>query len=359
MLLNSLSRTETILLIGLVLVTGMSGGCTNLGYYLQSVSGHMDIVGRKQPIQALLEDANTAAALKNKLAAALKIREFASRELGLPDNGSYRHYADLQRPYAVWNVFATTEFSIRPKEWCLAFAGCVAYRGYFSKAEAEQFAANLRSQGHDVFVSGVPAYSTLGWFNDPVLNTFVNYPETEIARLIFHELAHQVVYVRDDTMFNESFAVAVEIEGLSRWLDKNGSPADKAAHNLVEQRKNTFISLVLKYREKLAQLYSRNLSDEEKRQSKARIFGELREEYAKLKTGWGGYSGFDRWFAQEPNNATLASVAAYTQLVPVFQTLLERHRGDLPGFYSAVKEIAKLSKHERAARLAELAGAAQ
>jgi predicted aminopeptidase len=211
----------------ILLILLMFSGCTQLGYYTQSVSGQLDIWRREKPIHEVIEDAASPPALRDKLAQVLVIREYASRELALPANSSFRRYADLQRPFVAWNVFATEEFSMQPKTWCFAVAGCVSYRGYFAKADAENFAVGIAAAGHDVYVGGVPAYSTLGWFADPVLNTFIHYSPVELARLIFHELSHQVVYVKDDTVFNESFAVAVERAGVARWIARHGTAADR------------------------------------------------------------------------------------------------------------------------------------
>ncbi|MEO5574095.1 MAG: aminopeptidase [Gammaproteobacteria bacterium] len=331
-------------------------GCSNLGYYLDSVRGQMNVWQSAQPIVAVLESPQTQASVKLKLTTVLKIREFASRELHLPDNRSYRDYADLKRPYVIWNVFATAEFSIEPQEWCFAFAGCVNYRGYFSKEDAQQFAAGLRKQGYDVYVGGVSAYSTLGWFNDPVLNTFINYPDTELARLIFHELAHQVTYVRDDSTFNESFAVTVEQEGMRRWLAQVGTAEQRTAFAAAEHRKKGFITLIQKARSDLEKTYVSLLSDAEKRTAKAHIFQGLQQEYQQLKITWGGFSRFDQWFDQDLTNAHLASVAIYTQLVPAFDKLLAENNDDLPRFYEAVKKLGGLPKDVRIARLHELQG---
>ncbi|MGH8750412.1 MAG: aminopeptidase, partial [Burkholderiales bacterium] len=320
-------------------------------YYWQSVNGQLEIWRNQQAIETVIAQPQTPEGLKHQLQSVLVMREFASRELALPENGSYRKYADLDRPYVLWNVFAAPEFSIQPREWCFVIAGCVSYRGYFSESAAREFAATLRAQGYDVFSGGVPAYSTLGWFNDPVLNTFVHYPESELARLIFHELAHQLVYVTDDSMFNESFAAAVEQEGVRRWLDKNGNDAARAEFAAAQERKKGFIALVLRYRARLGELYATNASAQQKRADKTRIFNELKLEYAALKAEWGGFSGYDRWFAQDINNAHLASVAAYTRLVPAFQRLLAQEQGNLLAFYRRVKEIAQLPKAERSAHL--------
>lgn len=332
------------------------GGCANFGYYLDSMRGQMDMLRRAQPIEAVISNRHTLPPLKSKLAAVLGIREFASRELHLPDNGSYRNYADLERPYVVWNVFAAPEFSIEPKEWCFAVAGCVNYRGYFAKADAKEMTTGLQQQAYDVFISGVPAYSTLGWFDDPVLNTFIHYPETTIAQLIFHELAHQVVYVRDDSVFNESFATAVETEGMRRWLERKGTAEQRVAFQLAQQRNSQFIALMLDYRGKLRVLYGSALSVDQKRAAKRHIFHELQKQYQQLKSAWGDYGGYDNWFSQEPNNAQLASIAIYTQLVPAFQALLAQQQGDLARFYQAVRDIAKLPESERSVVLQRFNG---
>ncbi|MGH8754272.1 MAG: aminopeptidase [Burkholderiales bacterium] len=336
----------------MVLLAPLLGGCANLGFYWQSVGGQIDIWKREQPIETLLSDQTTPPDLKRRLESALRMREFASRELDLPDNGSFRKYADLKRPYVLWNVFAAPEFSVKPREWCFVFAGCVSYRGYFSESEAERISEDQRSQGYDVFVAGVPAYSTLGWFDDPILNTFIYDPESEVAGLIFHELAHQVLYVKDDTTFNESFAVTVQREGVSRWLAKYGTSEQRATFVIAQRRKQDFTLLVMKYRSRLDELYSSAISDSQKRKSKRQIFSDLQQEYTQLKASWGGFSGYDHWLPPETNNASLASVATYTQLVPAFQALLAKNDGNLTRFYQAVKEIAGLPKPERDARLA-------
>jgi predicted aminopeptidase len=334
------------------------GGCANFSYYLQSMSGQLELWNRERPIQDLIDDKATPEPLRSKLTKVLEIRAYASRELGLPDNRSYRLYADLKRPYVVWNVFATQEFSVQPEQWCFLFVGCVSYRGYFAKEDADRFALEYagQGQGHDVYVGPVPAYSTLGWFPDPVLNTFIHYPDVEVARLIFHELTHQVVYVRDDTVFNESFAVAVEQEGVRRWLARYGDEKQHAAFERTQRIRAGFVRLVRKYRGDLDALYKTPLAPDAMRARKEEILRALDQEYETIKRqDWGGFAGFDAWFARKPNNAQLASVAIYTQMVPAFQALLKREGGDLARFYAAVKELAALPKEERNARLFALA----
>lgn len=326
------------------------GGCASLDYYAQAVGGHLDVLRRARPIGEIAADPAADQGLKQRLAVVSRLREFASRELKLPDNGSYASYADLERPYVVWNVFATPELSVRPREWCFVAAGCVGYRGFFSKDEADRFAEELRRKGDDVYVAGVPAYSTLGWFDDPVLNTFIAYPETELARLIFHELAHQVAYVADDSVFNESFATAVELEGVSRWLDRNGTAAQRAAFEAEQHGTAAFAALAQNCRERLEEAFASGDSDAAKRAAKARLFAELQQEFARLRAG-GGFSRYDRWFAQQVNNAHLASVATYTRLVPAFRALLAQQQGEMGRFYEAVRELARRPEPERAARL--------
>jgi predicted aminopeptidase len=339
--------------------TAQLGGCATLTegpvYYWQSMVGHLSMMSRAKPIQELLQDPATDARLRDRLALVREIRQFASSELALPDNDSYTRYADLQRPFVVWNVFATPELSMRLQQWCFPVAGCVSYRGYYDKDEAERFAERLRGIGLDVQVGGVPAYSTLGWFSDPVLSTFIQYPDGELARLIFHELAHQVVYVKGDTTFNESFATAVEEAGVERWLAARGDVALEKAYRAHVERRRDFVALLRRHRTALEDLYGQALSDDEKRRGKQQVFAALKDEYQVLRASWGGFAGFDRWFAQPLTNAHLASVGTYTDLLPAFRVLLQQKSGDLGQFYAATRDLASLPRSERNARLSQLA----
>lgn len=345
------SPSRLLLAVALLCLTG-TAGCSTVGYYWQALRGQMELVHKARPIAELIVDPAVEPGLKDKLEQVQAIRHFASRELALPDNGSYRSYVDLGRPYVVWNVFATEEFSIEASQWCFPIAGCVSYRGYFSEAAARAFAQAQQRNGLDVYVAGIPAYSTLGWLNDPVLNTFIHYPSTEVARLIFHELSHQVAYAKGDTTFNESFAVAVETEGVQRWVRSYGTPSQQQAFDQAQARRHDFLQLVERTRERLRLLYEgADGSDEarraELRRDKARLFEDMRAEYAQLKRAWSDFSGYDWWFAQPLNNAQLASVALYTELVPDFQRLLQAHAGDLGRFYAEVERLAKLPEDER------------
>jgi predicted aminopeptidase len=344
-------------LLALVAAAILLSGCATAAYYLQAVHGHADLMRRAVPLDQAITSPQSPPALREKLARVVAIRDFASRELHLPDNGSYRSYSDLGRPFAVWNVFAAPELSVRPKESCFLFVGCVTYRGFYDENEARRHADELRRQGYDVFVGGVAAYSTLGWFDDPVLSSFVNYPEPEVARIIFHELAHQVVYARDDTSFNESFAVAVEQEGLRRWLEYAGSEEQRAVWSSLQSRRSRFVGLITRYRERFEHLYAETQSVEQKRAGKRALFDEMRREYEVLKAEWGGFAGYDRFFAEGPNNALLASISTYAELVPAFTALLQRHGGNMKAFYADVRHLAKLDKDARRPLLDELGSA--
>lgn len=334
---------------------GLLAGCDTLAYYTQAVGGQMEIVSRARPVDAVLADPATSADLRLRLANARAVRAYASSALGLPDNGSYRSYADLGRPFVVWNVFAAPEFSTTAVQSCFPVAGCVNYRGFFAEADARREAGRQRAAGNDVLVAGIPAYSTLGWFDDPLLSTFIRYPESEVARLVFHELAHQVVYVKNDTAFNESFAVAVARAGVRRWLTAGGREAELAAFLAARERRAEFIALIEAARARLERVYADTSAASDLRDRRARkhaAFEELKRGYAALKARWGGFAGYDRIFGGEPNNALLVSVGTYSQYVPGFERMLDEAGGDLPRFYAAVKRIAALPAAERARCLA-------
>lgn len=338
-------------LLSSLLVLIAVSGCASVGYYVQAVQGQMSLMSSARPIDQWLADPAVTDDLKLRLQRAKEIRVFAAGELGLPDNGSYKSYADLKRPYVMWNVVATPELSTEPLQWCFPVAGCVDYRGYYSKDAAQRFADGLRRQGYDVRVSGVPAYSTLGWFNDPVLSTFIEYPEAEVARMVFHELAHQVAYAPGDSQFNESFATAVEEVGVERWLAAQGDEPMRERYRVWRQRKTEFLALLDAHRVQLEANFQRLASDTDKRARKAEIFASLQREYESMKTGrWSGYAGYDRWFAEPVSNAHFALIATYHELVPAFQGLYAE-TDDLRQFYRHVKRLVKLDKGQRRAVL--------
>lgn len=351
-----------LLLMALPLLTG----CQTASYFGQAVRGHFQIVNQQQPIAELLQQPQTPEPLKAKLQLILAMREFAEQELKLPINGHYLRYADLGRNYVVWNVTATPEFSMKPKDWWYPVVGRLAYRGYFVEREARSQAAQLARQGFDVDVGGVRAYSTLGWFRDPVLNTFVHEPELELAELLFHELGHQRLFVSGDTDFNEAFAEAVGEEGTRRWLQAKRSPAEVNEYEAYLRRKADFTRLVTGAHDRLATLFreagtntkslreGKSLSAEEAaalRAQKQAILDQLKRDYEALKSTWGGRTDYARWFSRPLNNAHLNDVDAYYRFVPAFHRLLREQGGDLEAFYRAVKALAKLPKQERHLRL--------
>ena len=396
----------------LLTATLLATGCANLGYYSQAITGQLDILGRTRTITELLDDSPVAGiepdaatrplapTVKARLATVLRVRDFATQALALPDNDSYRVYADLDRqlparstdaiPSVVdraqvaWNVVATPEFSLTPKEWCFPVAGCVPYRGYFSHKRARQFASELRHDHLDVRVAGVAAYSTLGWFRDPVFSTQLRRSDADIAALIFHELAHQKLYLPGDATFNESFATTVEIEGMRRWLAQGNDKAALENYLLDRTRQSGFVDLLLKYRARLEALFASPLPEEQMRAEKARHYNALRAEYVDLRNQWSGYDardgggtspgmgevdrvgsersrprrelavddGYDSWFTQDLNNANLASVGLYHAYVPAFQALLAGAHGDLPTFYRLAHALSRLPTAERTAQLA-------
>ncbi|WP_136418777.1 aminopeptidase [Herbaspirillum sp. ST 5-3] len=334
-------------------VAALVGGCAQIGYFVQAAQGQFSLLSEARPIDDWLSTPGIGDTLKVKLTRVKEIRSFAATDLGLPDNDTFTTYADLKRPFVMWNVVATPELSLKPLEWCFPVAGCVNYRGYYSKEDAQAYAAELRAEKYDVEVSGVPAYSTLGWFKDPVLSTFIRYPDGEVARMVFHELAHQVVYVPGDSRFNESFAVSVEEAGVERWLEKYGNDKMRKDYAAYEARKQDFLAMLLKYRKTLKANYDRDVSDGEKRKEKAAIFQALKDEYQVLKASWGGYAGYDRWFAEPLSNAHLSAIATYHDFVPGFRALMTQTKS-MPKFYAAVRALSTLDEEERHRQLASL-----
>jgi predicted aminopeptidase len=315
-------------------------GCGTM-YLAQAARGQWQVMHAREPIDAVIADPKTPADVRARLTEVRAARQFATRELGLPDNSSYRTYADVKRPYVVWNVVAAPEFSVQPKRWCFLIAGCVAYRGYFAEAAATKFATRLRARGLDVFVGGVPAYSTLGKFSDPVLNTMLVYGNNELAAIIFHELSHQVVYVPGDSEFNEAFAVTVEQTGLERWLKLQGHEGELARFKTRRQRQHQYLGLFTQARARLATLYAEKISAADMRERKQAILATLAHDIRELDRQFGARSGYNAWIAAGLNNAHLASVATYYDCVPGFERLLALHNGNLPQFYQAVRDLAR------------------
>ncbi len=337
-----------------LLAFGLLNGCASLGYYGQLASGQWQLLRAREPVPRVIADPATAPPLRQHLEQSQKARDFASEHLKLPDNRSYRVYADIGRPYVVWNVFATPEFSLDPKTHCFPIAGCVAYRGYYSQGAARGAAALRKLEGEDVYVGGVEAYSTLGWFDDPILNSMLGWGDERLATVIFHELAHQRFYVQDDTAFNESFATFVEQEGTRQWRAARGLPAQTAD---TGRQRDQFVALVLACRERLKALYARPLAAEAMRAAKQAEFERLRREYRQLRDGeWGGVGRFDAWINAPMNNAKLLPFGLYDQWVPAFAALFAEVGGDWERFYRRVEEVGKLPTNQRQALLKSIAG---
>jgi predicted aminopeptidase len=349
--------------LAMLLVAGatlcLTSGCSSIGYLAQSAHGHLQLVAGARPVDHWLADPQTPEVLKQRLALSQRIRDFAVTELHLPDNRSYRSYADLQRPAAVWNVVAAPELSLKLQTWCFPVVGCIGYRGYYDQAGAEQAAEALRAPGLEVAVYPVPAYSTLGKTDflggDPLLNTFIQWPEGELARLIFHELSHQVAYAPGDTTFNESYATAVERLGGERWLAALGSDSARAQFAALDARRRDVRALIERTRGELDELFAGPLSEPAKRQRKEELMAAMRAEHERLKRErWGGFTGYDTFFRQL-NNALLGVQGAYHGRVPAFEALFEREGRDFARFHLAVARLAGLPRQARDAALDELA----
>jgi predicted aminopeptidase len=330
---------------GIALVAAALAGCEGMGYYGQAVHGHLSLMASRQPIDALLAD--PAAGSREQLALVLEIRNFATDALALPDNRSYRSVVPTADDAVVWSVVATPRYSLEPRAWCFPLVGCMSYRGYFARAEADAYAGNLAAEGLDVTVDPVPAYSTLGWFDDPLPGGILRWPDHDVAAIVFHELAHQRVYAKGDSAFNEAFATAVAEEGVVRWLAWRDDPAGVVRWRQAQERRLAFVDLLLETRAALVELYASGLPEPALQAGKERQFDELRRRYAELEASWGGGPAFGHWMARPLNNARLAAIATYREQLPAFRELLQCVGGDLSAFYAAVERLAELPQGER------------
>ena len=335
MLLQAPGNPAVLRLAGAVLACAALGGC----YMAHVASGQLALNASRTPITELLEDPATPPAVRQRLGYVMQVRRFASEALALPDNGSYSSYADLGRAHVAWNVFAAPEFSVEPRRWCFPVAGCVAYRGYFDEAKAVRFARATGNRGYDVHLAPVAAYSTLGHFDDPVLSSMLDYPDVELAALLFHELAHQVAYLPGDSAFNEAFAMTVEFEGTRRFLEANGRADELAGFLQGRQRFAAAADLVTETRGRLAELYAGDRDDSVLRAAKQREFERLVAAYEAMRGGWQDGRNLDRLMLGPWNNARLAAISTYHRCVPGMQRLLAQAGGDLPAFYAAARRL--------------------
>lgn len=362
-------RRKWLLVVLLALIVAVVSGCQTIGYYAQAIKGEGQILAGRKSIDKLIADTNTPPDLRQKLELVQRLRAFAKDSLKLPVDKYYLKYSDVHRPYVVWNVQAAPQFSLEPKTWWYPVVGSLDYRGYFSEAGANKCAARLRKKGYDVYVDGVEAYSTLNWFNDPILNTFITRSEPELAEVIFHELGHKRVFAPGDTDFNEAYATTVGQEGARRWLKANGETNLLEKYNAALSRDNQFVHLVMSTRTRLEHVYGDTLDKdgnvkaakippappEQLKQEKEKVFAELQNDYQKLKASWGGNSSYNDWFADSVNNAQLNTIANYYDYLPSFKRLLEMKGNDMEKFYQEVERLAKLPKDERHQRLRNLA----
>lgn len=345
------------LCVAIVAATVLLTSC-GVSYYWQAARGHMALMRKAEPIAAVIADPQTPLELRDKLVGATAAVAFAHEQLLLPDNGSYASFADLDRRYAVWNVVAAPPLSLEPRSWCFPVAGCVSYRGYFTLQGASSFADDLRAAGDDVYVGGVTAYSTLGRFADPLLNTVMHLPDYRLAGVIFHELAHQQLYVRDDSQFNEGFASFIEAEGVRRWLLSRGDAQAWCRYRLAQQRERQVLQMLGEFRLALGNVYDRDSPDAAKLDAKSALLATIGETYVELKRSWQGPPDFDHWFATPFNNARFAMLATYDHDVPAFAALLAQSEGDLEMFYQRAAELAAAAAAERRRRLDTLRAAA-
>lgn len=344
-----LLKALTLLLASTALMAGT--GCSTIGYYSQAVGGHLKLMRARQPIDEVLENESTSPELREKLQTLVDARKFAVSTLGLPDNDSYSTFVETGRAAVTWNVVAATEFSLSPKTWCFPVAGCVSYRGYFDRADADAYAAGLAEENYDVTVGGASAYSTLGWFDDPVLDTMLRGNDTRYVGTLFHELAHQVLYVKDDSNFNEAYASFVEQVGARMWLEQRGEPERIAQYDASLQRVEEFVELLKVTRNNLQLTFAKDLDEQTMRDEKAAVFEQMRADYALLKESWGGYSGYDNWFKRDLNNARLVAVSTYRRYVPAFYAMYLEAGEDLQRFYEVARVTAELPAVERRERL--------
>lgn len=328
-----------------------------MAYYAQSVTGQLEVLAKRRPITAAAADPGEPAERRTQLRRVQQMREFAVASLGLPDNGSYRSYADLQRRFVIYNVFATPELSFKPVRSCFLVVGCLDYRGYFSERMARRYAAQLKAGGMDVYVGGVAAYSTLGWFDDPVLNTMLDWDEAQLAKFLFHELAHQRLYVKNDTAFNEAFAETVAEVGLERWLATRVTHDEADRLQKEEEREREFVRLILETRSELESLYDSTAEATAKRQGKHAALDRFRARYTKMRRRWSGDRTYDSWAYGDLNNAKFNAVATYHDAVPAFRALLALSGGDLSRFYEQAARLGQLPGPQRSACLAQLAAA--
>lgn len=346
-----MSSRPLLIRILLLITVLFTGGCSTVSYYSQAIGGHLKLMRSRESIEKLLASEDTDATLRQQLQTLVDARVYAVEQLGLPDNDSYSTYAATGRDAVTWNVVAAEEFSLRPLTWCFPVAGCVSYRGYFDREDAQHYADNLADDNYDVTIGGASAYSTLGWFDDPILDTMLRGGDIRYVGTLFHELAHQLLYVKDDSNFNEAFASFVEQTGTRRWLASRGETARINGYDAYLERNDDFVELLQTTRAALDALYQQTLEASAKRDAKQAVFDDMRSNYEAMKREWGGYAGYDAWFSRELNNARLLAVSTYRRYVPAFAAMYAEAEEELDAFYALAKEISELPAKQRTARM--------
>ena len=338
-----------VILIG-ILCTSFSA-CTTISYYHQSISGHFKTISKREHIVDIVNDSARDEKLIKQLNLALELRAFASEQLKLPENESYRSYVQLDQPFVTWNVFAADKYSIALQQWCFLVVGCVPYRGYFAESEANNFADKLSEQGLDVYVAGVPAYSTLGWFDDPLLSSMIDRGEITTAAYIFHELAHQQFYLKGDGAFNEAFATAVEEIGVRLWLQQQRRPQELEGYDEWLIQKSIFSQFVKTSRDEFELLYQQDYDVEKMLVEKEILIAEMRRKFADLSNDNKHISRYARWMSGPLNNAQLGAISLYRELVPAFHDIFAVCKDDFEKFYGLVETISKLPEEQRLTEL--------
>ena len=350
MRLRAQPRWGVFLLLSLSLAGLASTGCSNLAYYQQAVAGQIELLSKRRDLQIVIDDPSVSETIRQRLRRAQEITEFAASELDLAVGSTFSTYVDIGRPYVVWNVFSAREFSLELETFCFPIVGCVSYKGFFKEEDALRFAEEQKSKGFEIYMGGVAAYSTLGWFADPLLNTFIQRSDEQLASLIFHELAHKSLYLPGDTGFNESFATAVERYGLKRWLSSSDTYNTFIA---AQGRRQAVITLILESRNRLLEVYKQDENLDRKRQLKSEILADLVKSYDILRNSWLGGNEFEFWMNSDINNAKLGAIGAYQEWVPAFSTLLEQS-ASFEQFVEKVQRLANLPVADRRQRLEKL-----
>lgn len=337
----------------LVLCLCLVSACSNLSYYLQASHGHLELIKSRKNIDRVVSSLKISPASKEKLHLVQQVTHFAEHDLGLPVGGAYSDYVEVDGPYVVWNVFASQRYSFENKQWCYPLLGCVSYKGFFDVNAATRYGKKLEQEGFDVYVGGVAAYSTLGWFDDPVLSTFLMREDYQLAALIFHELAHRVLYINGDTTFNESFASAVEQIALERWVEASSDPDLLTRYNNNKALNKAFVNFVLGWKGVLQKAYHERDNREGFEKQKEQLYKQMRADYERFKARV-GYNGYDDWVNNDLNNAKINTVATYESRVPGFKKMYRQAGEDMAVFLRQCLQLSRMPALERNQYLDEI-----